>query len=484
MLEWQKETSDAEEFMEGFKINLFTDEIFLFTPKGVVIDLPNGATPIDFAYRIHTDIGNKCIGAKVNGKIVPLDYKLKTGQIVEILTSNSSKGPNMDWLSIAKSNQAKSKIKAWFKKAKKEENINKNSSFEIQFTIGDKFYAYGFTALLNQRRITSEWLYELYQNGNAKCLFERNEEEKFPHLGEDVKLNKIDEAKFETYTDDFDGNESILFLTEMNRNKKYSEDSKLVFFKEVYSWLSQNIIIVKPNTSFDNFQYYNDETSLELINKLIKTFDTGIDKVRVEKTDFEEFRKALPAKVFDLVMKDIRNKMAHKSLYSSARMTMRTDKSFFTVTLDDDEPIVSTLKLYHGKSFYDFNFDEESDGTRRIFDLLDMLLNKNDDIIYVVDELERSLHPKLTEHFLELFMNFHKGHKTQLLFTTHEASIMEQKLFRRDEIWFVERDGNNTSNVYSLDKFKERYDKTLSKAYLEGRYGAIPVFSNFDLTEE
>lgn len=192
-------------------------------------------------------------------------------------------------------------------------------------------------------------------------------------MGEDVKLNKIDEAKFKTYTDDFDGNESILFLTEMNRNKKYSEDSKLVFFKEVYSWLSQNIIIVKPNTSFDNFQYYNDETSLELINKLIKTFDIGIDKVRVEKTDFEEFRKALPAKVFDLVMKDIRNKMAHKSLYSSARMTMRTDKSFFTVTLDDDEPIVSTLKLYHGKSFYDFNFDEESDGTRRIFDLLDML---------------------------------------------------------------------------------------------------------------
>lgn len=91
--------------------------------------------------------------------------------------------------------------------------------------------------------------------------------------------------------------------------------------------------------------------------------------------------------------------MAHKSLYSSARMTMRTDKSFFTVTLDDDEPIVSTLKLYHGKSFYDFNFDEESDGTRRIFDLLDMLLNKNDDIIYVVDELERSLLSKTYRTF-------------------------------------------------------------------------------------
>ena len=141
MLEWQKETSDAEEFMEGFKINLFTDEIFLFTPKGVVIDLPNGATSIDFAYRIHTDIGNKCVGAKVNGKIVPLDYQLKTGQIVEILTSNNSKGPNMDWLNIAKSNQAKSKIRSWFKKAKKEENItNGKEAFERELKKQGVYY--------------------------------------------------------------------------------------------------------------------------------------------------------------------------------------------------------------------------------------------------------------------------------------------------------------------------------------------------------
>lgn len=125
MLEWQKETADAEEFIEGFKIDLFSDEVFVFTPKGVVINLCNGATPIDFAYRIHTDIGNRCVGAKVNGKIVPLDYSLKTGEIVEILTSTNSKGPNMDWLKIAKSNQSKSKIKLWFKKAKKEENIIK-----------------------------------------------------------------------------------------------------------------------------------------------------------------------------------------------------------------------------------------------------------------------------------------------------------------------------------------------------------------------
>lgn len=125
IIEWQRNTSDATEFMEAFKTDLFSDEVFVFTPKGTVIDLPNEATPIDFAYKIHTDIGNKCIGAKVNGKMIPLDYNLKTGEIVEILTSSVPKGPSIDWINIAKSNQAKSKIRAWFKKAKKEENIAK-----------------------------------------------------------------------------------------------------------------------------------------------------------------------------------------------------------------------------------------------------------------------------------------------------------------------------------------------------------------------
>ena len=107
-----------------------------------------------------------------------------------------------------------------------------------------------------------------------------------------------------------------------------------------------------------------------------------------------------------------------------------------------------------------------------------MLLNAEHDVVYVVDELERSLHPMLTKHFLDLFMSYHKDHQTQLIFTTHESSIMDQTLFRRDEIWFVERDSHHTSDIYSLDRFKERYDKDLSKAYLEGRYGAIPVFSS------
>ncbi|NLX90107.1 MAG: bifunctional (p)ppGpp synthetase/guanosine-3',5'-bis(diphosphate) 3'-pyrophosphohydrolase [Firmicutes bacterium] len=124
LLEWQQDLKDAHEFMEHLKIDLFSDEVFVFTPRGDVIDLPKGSVPLDFAYRIHTDIGNHCVGAKVNGRIVPLDYQLKTGDILEIITSKQGT-PSRDWLKIVKSSQAKSKIRGWFKRERREENISK-----------------------------------------------------------------------------------------------------------------------------------------------------------------------------------------------------------------------------------------------------------------------------------------------------------------------------------------------------------------------
>ncbi|MBI3522729.1 MAG: bifunctional (p)ppGpp synthetase/guanosine-3',5'-bis(diphosphate) 3'-pyrophosphohydrolase [Chloroflexi bacterium] len=123
LMEWQHDVADATEFVESLKVDVFQDQVFVFTPKGEVKDLPAGATPIDFAYRIHTDIGHRTIGAKVNGRIVPLDHKLENGDIVEIVTSKAARGPSRDWIGMVRTPGAREKIRQWFKKQQREENV-------------------------------------------------------------------------------------------------------------------------------------------------------------------------------------------------------------------------------------------------------------------------------------------------------------------------------------------------------------------------
>lgn len=125
MVNLQQELSDPKEYFEALKVDIFSDEVFVFTPKGDVVDLPKGSNPIDFAYRIHTEVGHHCVGAKINGKMVPLEYKLKNGDIVSVVTNKANNGPSRDWLNIVASSETRSKIRSWFKKERREENIER-----------------------------------------------------------------------------------------------------------------------------------------------------------------------------------------------------------------------------------------------------------------------------------------------------------------------------------------------------------------------
>ena len=157
-LEWQREMQDPQEFLNTLKTELFVDEVYVFTPKGAIKVLPQGSTPIDFAYNIHAEIGNHMVGCKINSKMMPIITPLKNGDIIEIITSENSKGPSRDWLKFVKSTGAKNKIKAWFKKALREENIEKGKNLiekeikRLGFTHTDLFKSQYIDPMLEKYR--------------------------------------------------------------------------------------------------------------------------------------------------------------------------------------------------------------------------------------------------------------------------------------------------------------------------------------------
>ena len=240
------------------------------------------------------------------------------------------------------------------------ENENKNSRFQLEFVIDNKFYDYGFEVLLKDREIKAEWLYELKSGGDATCIYEV-EEGKAPTL----KMKSIDgesNTKFKTYAEDYAGTKTCLFLTELNRNKKYSKNSKLLILKKVYEWITRNIIVFSPESLITNFEYFYNENSLRDVNKLMSSFDTGISKAQIAKITIDELKNRIPQEIFKDVIEKIKETAAKGEDLQKSRFSMRSDDSFFNIEFNDkNEPDITTIKLNHEKSIYEYEFGEESD---------------------------------------------------------------------------------------------------------------------------
>lgn len=365
------------------------------------------------------------------------------------------------------------------------ENRNKPTKFEIEFIKNNSVYAYGVQVLFNQRKIKSEWLYKLYPDKDEEeMVYERKlvNDIYSVEYNEDIFKGE-DESRLNFVISDMETNDKILLMTEMNRNKKISRDSALFFFEEVYDWFENDLKIFFPDDTITKFDYVIEEynTGNKNINDIVSSFDTGISRVTLEKINKDELSKVLPKRIIEDIVNEMRSNVGSSKKTIPDVSVLRSHEEFFQISnVCNDGYDIETIRLCHGTEGVSYDFREESDGTRRLFDLLDILLNVDNNKIFIVDELDRSLHPNLTFKFIELFYKVALEKDIQLILTTHESKIMDLNLVRQDEIWFVERNNKNESELYSLDSFKERYDKRVERAYLEGRYGGVPVFSSFE----
>lgn len=227
LLNFQNDTGDPSDFVETFKMDLFTDEIYVFTPKGDVKSLPAGSTPIDFAYSIHSAIGNRMIGAKVNSEIKPLTYKLKTGDIVEIITTNSGHGPSRDWLSIVKSSEAKSKIRQWFKKERRDENIERGKEM-----VEREIKKHGLT---HANLFKPEWVEQLVKRYNLNSMDDLYNVVGFGEISAQKVVSRLKDEYLKTVVEKDDLLQKVDTKKEKEKEKKKEEKEKP----------SENGIIVK-----------------------------------------------------------------------------------------------------------------------------------------------------------------------------------------------------------------------------------------------
>ena len=333
-----------------------------------------------------------------------------------------------------------------------EDNKEKISSFSVQLLLNEDCYEYGFDAILNTQTIKDEWIVDL---NKKKILYQRNNDGK-PLNG--LNLGREDRMRMEIYLDDFLHNDKSLFLTEMNRNKSFDKDSELSVYHRIYNWFVKDLNVVLPDMPLTKFLYYYDESTLSNIKKIVRSFDTGIEDIEIKNMSEEQLQNKIGISLYKDVINELKKNVQKQG--QELNLSMRSKKEFFNITMNDNYDLeIKTLCFKHGQSMLDFEFCEESDGTKRVFDFLDILLNKNQNSVYVIDEMERSLHPNLFNRLIELLNEYQKQSNIQVIFTTHESSIMKQDLFRRDQIWFIERNKDNDSRIYSLDTFNERFDK-------------------------
>jgi AAA15 family ATPase/GTPase len=358
------------------------------------------------------------------------------------------------------------------------ENITKSSSFEFEIEVNGKYYAYGFKILLDEQLLKAEWLYEINKTGKDKEIFTRDIEKGEYSINKYIKGKKI-LAKLQVFIDVVKNDGAILFLQDLNKNKKelYKESSELNIFKDIYNWFDKKLDVNYANRPLRNTQIdIFDENVSSKIEQYLKAFGTGICKVSTEEVSREFIKKKLPDFIIEDIIKRLKEELK-KNIGEKKLLLNAKGEGFFLFQIKDDESITyKILKFNHNEDDITFLLSEESDGTQRLMELLSVLLNDEEGKVFIIDELDRCLHPLLSKKFVSTFLEIATKKNIQLIITTHESQLMDLNLLRKDEIWLLNKNNQGGTTIYPLDEYNERFDKKIVKAYLEGRYGGIPEF--------
>lgn len=351
-----------------------------------------------------------------------------------------------------------------------EERKEAPSIFEYEILLNNKVYSYGFAVELSTKNIIEEWLY-LKKIDNEECIFDREWTVDGTKIVSDIKFPSARlKNRFTVYVEDIKGMNKSLFLSEI-ANKNLEDIEELRIFKDVYNWFKNNLIVIFPSSKYLGVNRIATNSRVkEEFSKYLNFFDTGITDIRLKNIESDEFFNKLPEEL----------KLEYENMGLEQHSVLIKDNKVYSIEKDKDGNInISRIGIEHNHSKDLFDLEEESDGTVRLFDIIPLLTLISKDKTIFIDEIDRSFHPKLTIEFIRLFYQISENSKSQLILTTHESHLLDLNLFRRDEIWFVERDSTGNSLVYSLDVFQDRYDKKIEKDYLIGRYGAIPIFKSF-----
>ena len=363
-----------------------------------------------------------------------------------------------------------------------EANREKLSYFEFEICIDKKIYAYGLELNIYRKEILEEWLIELGPVKDKKIFYRNTSTGHYTYDASLLEQRYV--ARFEIYISDIRTvrNKSFLNYIMLDKDDLYRDNPKLGILKQVFDWFS-SLEIIYPDAPDIGYDFLATEDP-QVIEKAIKTFATGICQVV-----FEEISQEI---VFEGTPKDIRAGLEQRIQHvctdmkiANRALRLNLQGRLVFVTCKDGLPKFKEVLFAHNnvKDQW-FSFGEESEGTKRILDLLAVLVTVKEHSVFVIDEIDRSLHPQLTLHFVKNFLELAKQRNIQLIITTHESHLLDLNILRQDEIFFVEKDFTGSSTIFPFDRFKERFDKRIEKAYLDGRYGGVPVFEPFFMPRE